>query len=129
MSPYPLRLAFITKPMMPSVEAMTKGDTPSERILRRGFRCRPRMSRLSRSVLGPYAKKCTIHAALTPWERTVAMAAPRTPIPNEKISSGSSAMLSAAPITTDIMAVTGRPATLMKGLSPTVTITKTVPST
>ena len=40
------------------------------------------------------------HAALSACESTVAAAAPRMPMPNTKINTGSSTRLAAAPITT-----------------------------
>ena len=67
------------------------------------------------------------HAALSACESTVAAAAPRTPMRKAKINSGSSTMLSAAPIVTVSMLVVEKPCAVMKALSPSESCTKIVP--
>ena len=65
--------------------------------------------------------------ALTACEITVASAAPRIPIPNIKINSGSSMIFSTAPIATDIIAVFAFPCAVINVLSPTEICTNNVP--
>lgn len=58
----------------------------------------------------------------------VAKAAPFTPMSNQKMKIGSSTIFSKAPISTEYMAMLGRPCELMKVLSPVETSTNSVPS-
>lgn len=64
------------------------------------------------------SRKLITHAADTACERMVASAAPRTPIWNTKINSGSSTMLSTAPIKTESIAVFALPCALIKVFNP-----------
>ena len=59
---------------------------------------------------------------------TVAIAAPLTFMPSAKMNTGSSAMLSAAPMMTDTMEMTVNPCAEIKTLSPSAISTKIVPS-
>ena len=79
--------------------AMLPTTAPSRRILRGRMRSPDRLEH----------RKPTTQQALTPWEMTVAVAAPRTPIPKPKINSGSKAMFSTAPISTEHMATRACP--------------------
>ena len=67
--------------------------------------------------------------ALTPWLKTVAMAAPATPILKPKIRIGSSTMLHTAPITVVIMLNLAKPCVVTNGFIPITSSTNTLPST
>ena len=64
----------------------------------------------------------------TPAESTVAIAAPRTPIPKAKIKIGSSTKFATAPLNTLSMPTRPKPCELMKLFIPRLTITKRVPA-
>ena len=81
----------------------------------------------SRSRLLGERRKATAHAAETNWERTVASAAPRTPMSKTKMNSGSSRMLSTAPIRTVHIPMRAKPCALMKLFIPSPSMTKTLP--
>ena len=96
-----------------SVDCMMKGAMPRAAILlttpqRRGI-LRSRMRRPDRLE----HKKPTTQQALTPWERIVAMAAPRTPRPRPKMNTGSKRMFSTAPMSTEHMETSARPWAVM----------------
>lgn len=59
---------------------------------------------------------------------TVAIAAPRIPMPNAKIKIGSRIRLATAPITTEIIPVVAYPWALIKGFMPVATMDGNVPS-
>ena len=82
---------------------------------------------LSRRLVFLPIRKLTTHTQEMPWESTVASAAPRTPMFSPKMKSGSSTMLSAAPIVTVSMLVVEKPCAVMKALSPSESCTKIVP--
>ena len=66
--------------------------------------------------------------ALQACEITVAKAAPFTPMSSQKIKIGSRMIFRKAPISTEPMAIAGRPWALMKEFSPVEISTKIVPS-
>ncbi len=112
---------------MLSVLSITKVETPRARQ----GRMTGASSFMSRSdsfniVLEPRRKHST-HTALTAWLITVAMAAPRTPIPRPKIRMGSRMILHTAPTTVVSMLNLAKPCVVMKGFSPITIITKTIP--
>ena len=72
-------------------------------------------------------RKASTQAADSPWENTVAKAAPRTPMWNTKMRTGSRAMFTAAPSSTVIMPTRPKPWALMKGFIPRLTMTNRVP--
>ena len=74
------------------------------------------------------AEKIKSHGTHRNWEMTVAMAAPRTPILNTKIKSGSSKMFATAPMRIVIIPVRANPCEVTKGLSPSVSSTNGVPT-
>ena len=78
------------------------------------------------SAFFPVRKKNT-HTADAPWEITVAMAAPRTPISNPKIRTGSRMIFMTAPRRTVIIPIFPNPWALIKLFIPRLVITKTVP--
>ena len=111
-----------------SVDCMIKGETPSAAMEPTSAGVRRRFSlRMRRWVFLP-SRNQTIHTALTACEMMVASAAPRTPMFSTKMKMGSSTILLTAPISTLSMAVVAKPWALMKALSPSENITKTVPS-
>ena len=73
-------------------------------------------------------RKRSTQMALQACDRMVASAAPFTPMPKVKMNSGSSRMFSMAPMSTEYMAMAGRPWVLMKGFSPTDNSTNRVPA-
>ena len=83
----------------------------------------------SRRVLFSPVRNLTTHAAETACEMTVAIAAPRTPMPNTKMNTGSSTTLSTAPISTVFIATLALPCAVINPLRPSAVITKIVPST
>ena len=104
-----------------------KPDSPRETI----FLVRPASSRMSdrrrrRMAFFPVRKAIT-HAADSPWEKMVASAAPRTPMPRPKMSTGSSTMFTTAPSSTVIIPVLPKPWALMKGFIPRLIMTNRVP--
>jgi hypothetical protein len=62
------------------------------------------------------------------WEITVARAAPRTPMWNPKIKTGSRIILETAPISTESIPVFANPWAVMKLFMPRVSCTKMVPT-
>ena len=127
MSPNAARPEFITNPIRLSVEPMTKGETPSARIRLMTAPSGFIVFRFTASIAPGDRRTFRIHSELTPCERTVAIAAPLTPIPNVKMNSGSSAILMQAPIRTETIAAFGCPSVVRNGFSPIVIITKIVP--
>ncbi len=110
-----------------SVLSITKVDIPSPRqgiITAGSILISARVS--FRMVLEPRRKQST-HTALTAWLNTVAIAAPRTPIPNPKIRIGSRTILQTAPTTVVIILIFANPCVVIKGFIPITIITKTVP--
>ena len=77
---------------------------------------------------GPNRKRST-KQQLASWESTVAMAAPATPRRSTKIKTGSSAMLSTAPSTTENIAILGKPWQMINWLMPVESSAKIVPAT
>ena len=92
-----------------SVACMMKGDMPSARLgsttLAWGRRFAARRRHL---VLGP-VRNFSTHTALTAWDKMVASAAPRTPMSKAKMNTGSSTVLSPAPMSTVFMPTTVNP--------------------
>ena len=83
--------------------------------------------KLRRSVIFlPCSATSTKHA-LANWLITVAIAAPATPISNANMNSGSSAILSTAPMSTESMAVMLLPCAVRKVFMPVAICTKSVP--
>ena len=74
----------------------------------------------------PKRKRIT-KAALAAWEITVAMAAPRTPMPRAKMNTGSSTMFSAAPSITEAMPILAKPWQMMNWFKPLAAKAKKVP--
>ena len=110
-----------------SVACIIKGDTPSADMLpiRRisGFILHILMRRL---VFGEKRNRIT-HAADRNWDIIVATAAPLTPMLSPNIRTGSSAILTTAPMRTEIIATEDLPCAVMNILSPTAICTKIVP--
>ena len=108
--------------------AMMKGDMPRASIEPTTFQSMRiyRVSSLSDAFFDD--KNPTIQAALQACEIMVASAAPFTPMPKVKMNNGSRPMLSTAPISTEYMAMAGRPCVLMNVLSPTDVSTNMVPA-
>ena len=112
-----------------SVEIITKEETPNARQGRMTLSRGRRLGSRSRSrVRSPQRKRMT-HTALTPWLRTVATAAPDTPMFRPKMRMGSRMMLHTAPITVVNMLNLAKPWVVMKGFMPSTTSTNTLPST
>ena len=92
-----------------SVDCMMKGEAPRARAgsttLAWGRRCSRRRCHL---VLLP-VRNFSTHTAETAWDRMVARAAPRTPMPKAKMKMGSSTVLRIAPISTVFMPTTVKP--------------------
>ena len=80
-----------------------------------------------RTVSFPDRKRIA-QTALIACERTVASAAPCTPISNPKIKIGSRTIFVTAPITTVIMLILENPCAAIKAFSPSVSCTKIVPT-
>ena len=109
---------------MLSVLSITKVEMPKARQ----GRMTGASSFMSRSdsfniVLEPRRKHST-HTALTAWLITVAMAAPRTPIPSTKIKMGSKMVLSTAPAVMQSMEYRGLPSALARVLRTLVRMKK-----
>ena len=106
---------------------ITKPEVPRDRMRR----TRPAWSTMADSFSFRMARRpvrnFSTHAAEHPWEITVAMAAPRTPISRPKIKMGSSTMFTSAPTVTVTMPILLNPWALIKGFIPRPIITKTVP--
>ena len=96
-----------------SVDCMMNGDRPrptqGSTTLARGRR----FSRRSRHLLLLPAKNRSTHTADTAWERMVAKAAPRTPMPRPKMKMGSSTVFSPAPSSTVFMLTVVKPWAVM----------------
>ena len=73
-------------------------------------------------------RKVQTHRQDNAWDTIVASAAPRTPIWNKKIKTGSSKILAIAPISTENIPSFAKPCAVMNAFIPSVTCTKTVPS-
>ena len=110
-----------------SLACITKAERPRATQGRMSFGWRRRVSRFKRSrVFSPVRKRST-QAQESPWERTVARAAPRTPIPKAKMKSGSKRMLATAPMSTVRIPISAKPWAVMKAFMPRVSWTKRVP--
>ena len=110
-----------------SLACMTKTERPS--AMHGGVSRSPdrRFSFLSRrTVLLPQRNEMT-HAQDTACEMIVASAAPFTPMPSANMNTGSSTMLSTAPIITVFMPTFAKPCAVIKELRPSVICTKIVP--
>ena len=81
----------------------------------------------SSSGVLPLHRKKKHHAALSTCERTVAAAAPRTPMRNTKMNSGSSTMFATAPSSTVSMPRVAKPWALLYSFLPRDTIENVVP--
>ena len=79
-----------------------------------------------RIVFSPVKKRST-QMAPTAWLKTVAIAAPRTPISNTKIKIGSSITLMTAPIKVVIMLILEKPCVVIKRFIPRTINTKILP--
>ena len=110
-----------------SVDIITKVEMPRAITGRMTRRCGRRFCLRSRRMVFLPVRKSRIHTAPTAWLSTVAMAAPRTPIPNPKIRMGSRMMLMTAPMTVVSMLVLAKPCVVMKGFMPSTSSTKTEP--
>ena len=113
---------------MLSVLSMTKVEIPSPRQ----GKITPGIifisGRVSRSMVLGLLKNHNTHMALIAWLATVAIAAPRTPIPKPKIRMGSRIILHTAPTTVVIILNLANPCVVIKGFSPITIITKMVPN-
>ena len=81
----------------------------------------------SSSGVLPLRRKKKHHAALSTCERTVAAAAPRTPMRKTKMNSGSSTMFAAAPSSTVSMPRVAKPCALIYTFMPSDTNENVVP--
>ena len=84
---------------MLSVDTITKGEMPSARQGRMMFFSNFILALRSFRMVFLPVRNSRIHTALTAWLRTVAMAAPATPIFRPKIRMGSRMILITAPMT------------------------------
>ena len=110
-----------------SVLCMMNGDTPSAIMEPTSFKSGRIQSDLSRSdVFGDVIKRST-QIAPASCDRMVASAAPCTPMWNPKIKIGSKMILSAAPMSTDPIAVFDCPCAVINGFNPSTICTKNVP--
>ena len=111
-----------------SVDCITKGLNPRSTQGRMVFACRRRFFFCSfKMVCFPVRNRST-HAAESNWERTVAKAAPRTPMPSRKIKMGSRMILVTAPIRVVFMLIFAKPCAVIKAFRPRLICTKTVPN-
>ena len=96
-----------------SVLCIINGEIPSPAIIliTSFFKCI--FFNVRRITLFSETRKCTTHIALTACDRTVATAAPRTPICSTKMNSGSRQIFNTAPIRTDNIAIFASPCPLM----------------
>ena len=109
------------------VRDMTKPEVPRARMrLTRLHFSRRADGRSRRMAFFPVRNRST-HTAEQPWERTVARAAPFTPMWKMKMNTGAKIRLMAAPRATVIMPMRPKPWELMKGFIPRPIITKRVP--
>ena len=97
------KTALRTMIIMLSVAAMKKGESPILTIFIMVLPLYPPKERRT-LVLGSSRKTIT-NSAESPWESTVAAAAPVTPMSNVKMKSGSKAMFATAPMQVVAMAV------------------------
>ena len=108
---------------------MIKGETPSPSTGSSTFqRTAMHRGRIFKVVRLPQRNSST-HTAETAWLNTVAMAAPRTPMPKTKMKTGSRRMFSAAPIITVSMLVLAKPWEVINMFMPREICTNTVPHT
>ena len=110
-----------------SVTDMMKGESPKSRIRPTVFGAARKNAGRKRNCDLRRKKKSVTHAAETACERTVASAAPFTPMPKAKIKSGSSPIFSTAPMATVAMEVKLNPCAVMNGFRPKESMTKIVP--
>ena len=110
-----------------SLACMMKAERPRATQGRMSLGWRRRVSRFKRSRVFSPVRKCRTQAQESPWERTVARVAPRTPIPRAKMKRGSKRMLATAPMSTVRMPIWAKPWAVMKLLRPRVIWTKMVP--
>ena len=110
-----------------SLACMIKDAAPSAMHGRKNFGRRRIFSFLSRSSVFFPRRNAHTQTHDTPCERMVAKAAPRTPMWNTKMNSGSSTMLQTAPISTVSMPVFAKPCAVMNAFIPSVSWTKIVP--
>ena len=111
-----------------SVAFMIKGEMPRENTLPSTFpSSRMQLFLIFREDLLPI-RNDTTQAALSPWEITVATAAPFTPMPSPKMNTGSRMMFATAPISTESMAVLGWLWQMIKAFSPRAISTNSVPA-
>ena len=96
-----------------SLDCMMNGAAPSAMHGRTTAFLTRRFSRRMRMVDFFEHRNDTTQTQLTPWERIVASAAPRTPRFSTKMNSGSSRILSAAPMSTVSMPVLAKPCAVM----------------
>ena len=108
---------------------MTKLEIPSARQGRMIFPCKSILRAFSRRMVLRPVRNRRIHTALTAWLRTVAMAAPATPMSKTKMKMGSRTMLITAPMTVVSILVPAKPWVVMKGFMPITTSTNTLPRT
>ena len=126
--PYFKREELKQMEIMLSLDCIIKLDSPRARLGRMIFFSRRIYFLLIlRWVFFPIRKAST-HMQDRAWERTVARAAPRTPIPNVKIKIGSRIILVTAPISTESIPVLAKPWAVIKEFIPRVIWTKIVPS-
>ena len=110
-----------------SLACMTNRALPSARQGRMTLACRRRLHRRIRIKVFLPSKKDSTHRQDSPWDSTVASAAPCTPMWKPKINSGSSAVLATAPMSTESIPTLAKPCAVIKAFMPRVSCTNTVP--
>ena len=106
---------------------MIKPDIPSPKIRLTSRGCSRMEESLRLKIVRFPVRKRNVHRADAAWEITVAMAAPRTPIPKTKMKIGSRMRFRIAPIRTVIMPVRPNPWELMKLFIPRPIMTNRLP--
>ena len=109
------------------VAPITKSATPRDMMRPMIFFRGAIVRHESSSGVLPLRRKKKHHAALSTCERTVAAAAPRTPMRNTKMNSGSSTMFATAPSSTVSMPRVAKPCALIYTFMPSDTNENVVP--
>ena len=110
-----------------SVDSITKVEIPRARHGPNTLGSRCMLLRFRRRIVFFPVRKRRIHTAPTVWLRTVASAAPFTPMPRAKIKIGSRIMLITAPIIVVIILILANPWVVMKVFMPSTISTKKLP--
>ena len=125
--PYLRREVLKQTEMTLSLACIMKAERPRATQGRISFGRSRRVFRFRRRRVRSPVRKRRTQMQESPWERTVARAAPRTPIPKAKRKSGSKRMLAMAPMSTVRMPISAKPWAVMKAFMPRVSWTKRVP--